>query len=43
MPTMPSKPVLNVIVQSDGGMCLDAQNTERLAIYILELERGYKP
>lgn len=43
MPMMPTKPVLDVQVQTDGGMCLDAQSTERLAIYILELERGYKP
>ena len=41
--TMPTKPILDVKVQTDGGMCLDAQSTERLAIYIIELERGYKP
>lgn len=42
MPVMPTKPVLDVQVQTDGGMCLNAQSTERLAIYIIELERGYK-
>jgi len=43
MPMMPTKPALEVQIQSDGGMCLDAQSAERLGIYIIELERGYNP
>ena len=34
----PTKPVLQIEVRSDGGMCLDRTNTERLGNYILQLE-----
>lgn len=37
--TMPTKPILSVQVQTDGGMCLNADSTARLATYIVELER----
>jgi len=37
--TMPTKPILDVMVQTDGGMCLSAGSTESLATYIVELER----
>ena len=37
--TMPTKPILSVQVQTDGGMCLNAESTARLATYIVELER----
>lgn len=37
--TMPTKPILDVQVQTDGGMCLNAEDTARLATYIIELER----
>jgi hypothetical protein len=36
---MPTKPLLAVEVQTDGGMCLNAEDTGRLATYIIELER----
>lgn len=35
----PTKPTLTVEVRSDGGMCLDRENAEKLGVYILELER----
>lgn len=38
--TMPTKPLLEVVVQTDGGMCLNGQSTARLATYIVELERA---
>ena len=34
----PTKPVLQIEVRSDGGMCLDRINSERLGTYILQLE-----
>lgn len=37
--TLPTKPLLEVAVQTDGGMCLDAESTAKLATYIVELER----
>lgn len=37
--TMPTKPILDVQVQTDGGMCLSAESTASLATYIVELER----
>ena len=37
--TLPTKPTLAVMVQTDGGMCLNAADTGRLAVYIIELER----
>lgn len=37
--TLPTKPTLAVQVQTDGGMCLNAADTGRLAVYIIELER----
>lgn len=37
--TMPTKPTLDVQVQTDGGMCLSAESTASLATYIVELER----
>jgi len=37
--TMPTKPILDVQVQTDGGMCLSAKSTASLATYIVELER----
>ena len=37
--TMPTKPILDVQVQTDGGMCLNAESTASLATYIVELER----
>ena len=37
--TLPTKPTLAVMVQTDGGMCLNAEDTGRLAVYIIELER----
>jgi len=37
--TLPTKPLLAVEVQTDGGMCLNAADTGRLATYIIELER----
>lgn len=37
--TMPTKPILDVKVQTDGGMCLNAESTASLATYIVELER----
>lgn len=40
--TPPTKPSLKVEVQSSGGMCLSKEDTNKLGIYILELERGYK-
>lgn len=40
--TLPTKPVLDVMVQTDGGMCLNADNTAKLGTYIVELERTIK-
>lgn len=37
----PTKPTLQVQSQTDGGICLDRQNTLKLGNYILELEKGY--
>jgi len=37
--TMPTKPILDVQVQTDGGICLNAESTASLATYIVELER----
>ena len=36
----PTKPSLDVIQMEDGSMCMDAENAEKLGIYILELERA---
>jgi hypothetical protein len=41
-PIKPTKPVLTIYPQQDGGMCLDRQNTKELGEYILNLEQGYK-
>jgi hypothetical protein len=38
----PTKPSLEIIQMSDGRMCMDAENAEELAVYILELERAVK-
>jgi hypothetical protein len=35
----PTKPALQVIPQSDGGICLNRDNAAKLGAYILELER----
>ena len=35
----PTKPALQVIPQSDGGICLNRENAVKLGTYILELER----
>ena len=39
-PIAPTKPSLDVIQMEDGSMCMDAENAEKLGIYILELERA---
>jgi len=40
MPLIPSKPALQV-ERMNGGICLDRSNTEKLMLYILDLEQGY--
>ena len=43
MPAKPTKPKLESIQQtSEGGMILSKDDAQKLGIYILELERGYK-
>lgn len=43
MPTAPVKPTLESITQNqDRGMCLNEEDTKKLATYLLELENGYK-
>lgn len=38
----PTKPTLQVIPQSDGGICLTKENAVKLGTYILELESSSK-
>ena len=37
-PPRPTKPTIEMEKQSDGGMCLDKENTRRLSDYIFRLE-----
>lgn len=39
---LPTKPTLNVETSSTGGICLSKEDSTKLGVYILELERGYK-
>ncbi len=36
--SVPIKPILDVTVTEDGGMCLDRDDTERLGIYLLQVQ-----
>ena len=38
LPPRPTKPTIEMEKQSDGGMCLDKENTRRLSDYIFRLE-----
>lgn len=38
----PTKPTLKVETTTSGGICLSKEDSTKLGIYILELERGYK-
>ena len=38
LPPRPTKPTIEMEKQSDGGVCLDRENTGRLADYIFRLE-----
>jgi len=42
LPVKPPKPTLKIDKQSNGGICLDKINTQKLGGYILQLEQGYK-
>lgn len=43
MPPIPAKPTLDsVTTNSQGGISLNREDTERLGRYILQLERGYQ-
>lgn len=37
----PTKPILVIIPEKSGGICLDKQNATELGNYIIELEKGY--
>ena len=38
LPPRPTKPTIEMEKQSDGGVCLDKENTRRLSDYIFRLE-----
>jgi hypothetical protein len=38
----PPRPTLEIIPRSDGGICLDRENSVLMGRYILELEAGYE-
>ena len=42
MPTKPPRPDLDVTNSTQGGICLDKQDTRELLHYIRDLERGYE-
>lgn len=36
---LPVRPILDVQVQENGGICLDKEDTKELLLYIMQLER----
>lgn len=42
MPSLPTKPALNVQKTIDGGIILSKDDAAKLGVYIIELERGYQ-
>ena len=37
--TAPVKPVIQIEVMADGGMCLDRDETEKLGLYLIQVEQ----
>lgn len=42
IPSLPTKPALNVQKAIDGGIILSKDDAAKLGVYIIELERGYQ-
>ncbi len=42
LPPKPVRPTLEIEQRSDGGICLDKENTFKLLDYIWQLEEGYE-
>lgn len=42
LPPKPPTPTLEIVPQSDGGICLDRANAIELGNYIITLEAGYE-